>query len=82
MGITFKINSMENGLAYGTLKSARKGLSTGAFSGPYGRQELPKGLYHAYRNKLLDKDGQHGYCDSLNKCWMQVLDASVLNNPK
>jgi hypothetical protein len=74
MGITFKINTINNGLAYGTLKWPEKGLSTGAFSGPYGRHELPQGLYHAQRHKLLDKEGQPGYCDSLNKCWIQPLD--------
>lgn len=74
MDIKFKINSIEGGLAYGDLTWRDKGLSTGAFSGPYGRGELPKGLYRSYRSKLLDKDGEPGYCDSLQNCWFQVLD--------
>ena len=74
MSITFKIESYRDGLAYGEITWPEKGLSSGAVSGPYGRKELPTGLYHVYRNKLLDKDGQKPYCDSLNKCWMQVIE--------
>lgn len=76
MSITFNIERIENGLAYGTLSWPDKGLRTGAFSGPYGRNELPAGLYHCYRNKLLDKPNEepYQYCDSLRKCWMQAID--------
>ena len=74
MSITFRIHHIQDGLAYGQLSWPEKGLQTGAFSGPYGRHELPLGLYYAYRSKLLDKNGEQGYCDSLNNCWMQVLD--------
>lgn len=74
MSIKFEIQSYNGGLAYGTLSWPEKNLTTGAFSGPYGRKELPPGLYHAARNKLLDKDGDNSYCDSLNKCWLQALE--------
>ncbi|MES2759306.1 MAG: hypothetical protein V4693_18190 [Pseudomonadota bacterium] len=73
MGIVFRITSRHNGLAFGTLRWAEKNLSAGAVSGPYGRNELPLGLYHAQRSELLDKKGEEGYCDSLRQCWMQVI---------
>lgn len=74
MGILFVVESYDNGLAYGPLTWEEKGLSTGAFSGPYGRGELPEGLYHARRKVLLDKPGQPAFCDSLQRCWFQLLD--------
>ena len=74
MTIIFKIENIRENKAYGTLKWSEKGLQTGAYSGPYGNGELPAGLYHAYRNKLIDKEGEEGYCDSLNNCWFQVID--------
>ena len=74
MGIVFTITSYENGLAYGDLVWSEKSLKTGAFSGPYGKKELPAGLYHLSKSKLLDKTGKEAFCDSLNKCWMQVID--------
>lgn len=74
MSITFTIKNYENGLAYGDLVWREKNLNNLVISGPYGRHELPKGLYHAYRSKLLDKNGEEAYCDSLQQCWMQVID--------
>ena len=74
MSITFTIERYNDGLAYGPLIWEEKNLRTGAFSGPYGRKELPSGLYHAYRRKLLDKPGKPAFCDSLNNCWFQVID--------
>lgn len=74
MSITFKIKKFENGLAYGDLIWPEMKLNNLAISGPYGRHELPKGLYHAHRDKLLDKNGEVAYCDSLQQCWMQVID--------
>lgn len=73
MDLLFNITSYEGDLAYGTLSWKGKDLSTGAVSGPYGRKELPLGLYHIKRSDLLDKNGQEAYCDSLRKCWMQVI---------
>ncbi|MEM9894927.1 MAG: hypothetical protein AAF789_01040 [Bacteroidota bacterium] len=73
MPITFRITRRENGLAYGDLTWPEEGLSTGAVSGPYGRGELPLGLYHVERNKLLDKPNNDPYCDSLKNCWFQVI---------
>lgn len=80
MDIRFTIKSYENGLAYGTVTWAAKGLSSGAVSGPYGRRELPAGLYHARRSSLMDKPGQQGYCDSLQHCWMQALEPQFSTN--
>lgn len=74
MDIRFTITSYKGGLAYGTLTWADKKLSSGAVSGPYGRQELPMGLYHAKRASLLNKPGEQGYCDSLHRCWLQALE--------
>lgn len=82
MSIIFRINKTESGLALGTLTWTEKNLSTGAISGPYGRKELQLGLYHVFRNKLLDKSGQVAYCDSLNQCWMQVIDPQFSTNRK
>lgn len=73
MDIRFTISNYADGLAYGTLTWAAKGLTSGAVSGPYGRKELPLGLYHAKRAGLLNKPGTQGYCDSLNRCWLQAL---------
>lgn len=73
MDLLFKITSYEGGLAYGTLSWKKKNLSTGAVSGPYGRKELPLGLYHIQRGDLLDKVGEDPFCDSLRTCWMQVI---------
>jgi hypothetical protein len=73
MDLRFSITSYDDGLAYGTLSWPGKKLSTGAASGPYGRKELPLGLYHIKRADLLDKNGQPPYCDSLQQCWMQVI---------
>lgn len=74
MDIRFTITSYADGLAYGTLTWTAKGLTSGAFSGPYGRKELPMGLYHARRAGLLDKPGEDAYCDSLRRCWLQALE--------
>ncbi|WP_138631398.1 hypothetical protein [Pseudoalteromonas spongiae] len=74
MAIVFKIERIENGLAYGMLTWKDKNLSSGAVSGPYGKKQLPKGLYKAFRSKLLDKIGEPAYCDSINNCWFQVID--------
>ena len=73
MSITFKIDRIENGLAYGVLAWSEKKLQSPAVSGPYGRGDLPRGLYYVYRSKLLDKNAD-AYCDSLKKCWMQPID--------
>jgi hypothetical protein len=74
MSIKFQIDRVEGGKAFGTLSWSEKGLSSGAISGPYARAELPAGLYHAFRSKLLDKPDEDPYCDSLRNCWFQVLD--------
>lgn len=74
MGIRFNIQRRESGLAYGTLEWEAKGLESGAVSGPYGRSELPTGLYQALRSKLLDKPDNDPFCDSLRNCWFQVID--------
>ncbi len=76
MSIRFVIERYDDGLAFGSLSWLEKGLFSGAFSGPYGRGELPKGLYHCYRSKLLDKPEipPYSFCDSLRQCWMQVID--------
>lgn len=73
MGITFTIERRTSNLAYGTIKWPEYGLSSGAVSGPYGKKELPEGLYHAKRNGLLDRDGTDAFCDSLMNCWFQLL---------
>lgn len=73
MAIVFKIQKYESGLALGKLTWTEKNLTTMAISGPYGRKELPAGLYHVFRNELLDKSNQESYCDSLRNCWMQVI---------
>jgi len=74
MGIKFTIKSYHDGLASGPLVWREKKLETVAYSGPYGRKELPDGLYHVLRSKLLDKPGKSGFCDSLKNCWFQVID--------
>ncbi|MBL0330067.1 MAG: hypothetical protein IPP64_11775 [Bacteroidetes bacterium] len=73
MPIKFTIERRENQKAYGTLRWPEKNLKSGAISGPYGRGELPLGLYHAMRSDLLDKAGQNSFCDSLKNCWFQLL---------
>jgi hypothetical protein len=73
MAIKFIIERRENQKAYGTIKWTEKGLQSGAISGPYGRRELPSGLYHAKGNMLLPKPNNEGFCDSLKNCWFQVL---------
>lgn len=74
MSIKFIIERKENQKAYGTIKWSEKKLESGAISGPYGRGELPEGLYHAKGNMLLDKPDKEGFCDSLRNCWFQVLE--------
>jgi hypothetical protein len=73
MPIKFIIERRENQKAYGTIKWPEKNLQSGAVSGPYGRSELPAGLYHASRANLMDKPGTDGFCDSLKNCWFQLL---------
>lgn len=73
MPLKFIIERRESNKAYGTLTWTEKGLQSGAISGPYGRQELPDGLYHIMRNDLLDKPNGSPYCDSLQSCWFQLI---------
>ena len=74
MAIRYTIESYNDGLAYGPLEWKEKGLLTGAYSGPYGRGELPAGLYHVRRDVLLDKPGNSSFCDSIRNCWFQLID--------
>jgi len=74
MAIKFIIERRENRKAYGTLTWSEKNLSSGAISGPYGRSELPDGLYHAKRKNLMDKPNLDPYCDSLQNCWFQFIE--------
>jgi len=73
MAIKFIIERRENQKAYGTIKWQEMNLQSGAISGPYGRMELPEGLYHAKKGMLLDKPSNDGFCDSLKNCWFQLL---------
>jgi hypothetical protein len=80
MAIKFIIERRENQKAYGTIKWPEKNLQSGAISGPYGRKELPSGLYHAKGNMLLDKASNDGFCDSLRNCWFQLLSPQFSTN--
>lgn len=73
MAIKFLISHKSDNKAYGRLTWLEKGLSSGVISGPYGRGELPEGLYHAYRYQLLDRPNNSSYCDSQKNCWFQVI---------
>jgi uncharacterized protein (TIGR00725 family) len=72
--IEFVIETRTGKQATGTLKWAAKSLSASAVSGPFGNGALPTGSYRAPRAKLLDKPSKSSYCDSKDRCWMQVLE--------
>jgi hypothetical protein len=80
MPIKFNIEKRENKKAYGKISWPEKNLSSVAISGPYGRSELPDGLYHARRVNLLDKPNQSPYCDSLQNCWFQFIEPQFSTN--
>ncbi|MGJ1436097.1 MULTISPECIES: hypothetical protein [Sphingobacterium] len=73
MGIKFIIEKKQNQNAYGTITWSEKKLKSGAVSGPYGKGELPLGLYHAVGGKLV-KSPKEGFCDSLKNCWFQLIE--------
>ncbi|HEX8210824.1 MAG TPA: hypothetical protein VF584_11660 [Longimicrobium sp.] len=72
--IEFVIETRTGKQAAGTLKWAAKSLSASAVTGPFGNGALPTGSYSAPRAKLLDKPAKSSYCDSKDRCWMQVLE--------
>ena len=80
MGIIFEISHTDEQGAFGKLLWPDQGLESLAVSGPYSRGELQFGLYHCYRNKLLDKDNAPPFCDSLQNCWMQVITPQFSTN--
>lgn len=50
------------------------GLECQAVSGPYGKGELPNGIYQVPRSGLMNKSGKKGFCDLSGNCWFQYID--------
>lgn len=74
--IEYVIESFEGKKTTGRLVWAAKELDSPAISGPHEKGSLPKGVYKAERNKLVDQSGpNNAYCDGKDKCWFQAMNA-------
>ncbi|RIV47531.1 hypothetical protein [Flagellimonas pelagia] len=80
MGLVFLIKSIKSDLAEGYLIWPEMGLESQAISGPYGKGELPNGIYNVPRSGLMNKYGKKGFCDLSGNCWFQYIEPQFITD--